>query len=215
MSHEIVGVVLAAGSSQRMGSTTKQLLPFGDKTMVATVVQQAEASQLDRVVVVTGADARAVTGSIGARRATIVHNERYEQGNVTSLLRAVDAAGAAEAVLLLLGDMPGVDVAIIDAFVARWRESRPWAAVAVYAGGVPNHPFLLSAAAVAALPQQDGSKLLWSLLVANPPHPVARLEFAREAPIDVDTVADYEVALRQLGHPSHQESSTPHESSSA
>jgi molybdenum cofactor cytidylyltransferase len=209
MSHEIVGVVLVAGSSARMGSTTKQLLPFGDRTMAATVVQHAEASQLDRVVVVTGFEANAVTGTIGARRSTIVHNERYPEGNVTSLLRAVDAAGAAEAVLLLLGDMPGVDVAIIDKFVERWRESHPWAAVAVYADGVPNHPFLLSAAAVAALPQRDGSKVLWSLLVADPPQPVDRLEFAREAPVDVDTLADYEAALRQLGHPSPQDWPNP------
>lgn len=200
MSHEIVGVVLAAGSSERMGGVPKQLLRFGTRTMAGMVVANAEASLLDRVVVVTGAAADAVAGSLGVRRATIVHNPDHAAGNVTSLLRAVDAAGAPDAILLLLADMPAVDTEIIDAFVALWRATQPWGAVAVYADGVPNHPFLLSSAAVTAMPQQDGSKVLWRLLVADAPHDVERLAFDRPAPVDVDTPEDYVEALAQLGY---------------
>lgn len=200
MSHEIVGVVLAAGSSERMGGVPKQLLRFGPRTMAGVVVANAEASLLDRVVVVTGAAADVVAGSLGVRRATIVHNPDHAAGNVTSLLRAVDAAGSPDAILLLLADMPGVDSGVIDAFVALWRATRPWAAMAVYADGVPNHPFLLSSDAVAAMPQQDGSKVLWRLLVEDPPGEVHRLAFDRPAPVDVDTPEDYVEALAQLEH---------------
>ncbi len=71
--------------------------------------------------------------------------------------------------------------------------------MAVYDDGVPNHPFLLSAAAVEAMP--DGPKVLWQMLVEDPPQPVARLNFDGEAPVDVDTPEAYVAALRQLGIP--------------
>ncbi len=95
--------------------------------------------------------------------------------------------------------MPGVTPTIIDRFVDLWHASRPWAAVAVYDDGVANHPFLLSAPALAAMAATDGSKVLWRLLVADPPAPVTEVHFSRPAPIDVDTMDDYRAALRQLG----------------
>ncbi len=199
MKDEIVGIVLAAGESERMGGQVKQLLPFGKRTMAAMTVAHAEASQLDRVIVVTGREADAVTGSLAADRATIVRNANYREGNVSSLERGLTAAGPVAAVVLLLGDMPGVDRSIIDAMVDEWRRSSPWAAVAVYADRMPNHPFLLSAAAIEAMRRWSGAKVLWRLLVADPPQPVARVEFDREAPVDVDTPEAYQAALRQLG----------------
>jgi molybdenum cofactor cytidylyltransferase len=47
-----VGVILGAGSSRRLGRP-KQTLPLGDTTLLGWVVREAEASSLDRVVVVT------------------------------------------------------------------------------------------------------------------------------------------------------------------
>jgi CTP:molybdopterin cytidylyltransferase MocA len=199
---EIVGVMLVAGKSERMGgSVPKQLLPFGDRTMAARSVANAEASRLDRIVAVTGAEADRVAASVTACRTTLVHNPDYARGNVTSLLKGIAAAGAPGAVLLLLGDMPGVTPDIIDRFVEVWGEDRPWAAVAVYDDGVPNHPFLLSAAAIGAMTEMAtaGSKVLWRLLIEAPPRPVVEVRFARPAPVDVDTLDEYHAALRQLG----------------
>ena len=45
----VVGVIVAAGESTRMGFP-KQLLPIGDRPMLQWVVDAAEASTLDRVV---------------------------------------------------------------------------------------------------------------------------------------------------------------------
>ena len=44
---ELVGVVMAAGESSRFG-TAKQLLPFGDTTLLGHVVRNANRSTLDR-----------------------------------------------------------------------------------------------------------------------------------------------------------------------
>ncbi len=199
MRGDVVGIVLVAGESARMGGAAKQLLRFGARTMAATAVAHAEASSLDRVVVVTGRDSDAVTGSLVSGRATIVHNPDYRQGNVSSLERGLAAAGQPAAIVLLLGDMPGVDRPIIDRVVAAWRRSAPWAAFAVYDDGAPNHPFLLSAAAIEAMRKLPGAKVLWRLLVEDPPEPVTQIHFDRPAPVDVDTPDDYVAALRQLG----------------
>ena len=198
MHGDVAGIVLAAGESARMEGMAKQLLRFGERTMAAVSVAQAEASQLDRVIVVTGRDADVVAGSLGAGRATIVHNADYQRGNVSSLERGLAAAGDPAAVVLLLGDMPGVDRTIIDGMVEEWRRVRPWAALAVYDDGVPNHPFLLSADAIEAMRQLSGAKVLWRLLVEAPPQPVAEVRFDRPAPVDVDTPEDYVAALRQM-----------------
>ncbi|NIS35878.1 MAG: NTP transferase domain-containing protein, partial [Actinobacteria bacterium] len=52
-STDVVGVVLGAGSSRRLGRP-KQTLPLGDSTVLGTSVRHATASTLDRVVLVVG-----------------------------------------------------------------------------------------------------------------------------------------------------------------
>ena len=92
---EIVGIVLGAGSSRRLGRP-KQTLPFGDRSLLAHVVADIEASTLDRVV---GADKvnreiEALMGSedfafmlqekpgayvlLGAGPGAMVHNAHYD-----------------------------------------------------------------------------------------------------------------------------------------
>lgn len=197
---EVVGIVLAAGLSERMGGNgPKQLLRFGERTMVAVAVEQATASTLDRVVVVTGRAAEEVAASIPPGRHEVVDNPDHAEGNLTSLRAGADAAGRVGAVAVLLADMPGVPTEVINDLVALWREERPWAIVSEYADGEPNHPFLLSAEALDTALDRSEPKPLWGLLVDDPPQPVARLRFTERPPVDVDTPDDYTEALRRRG----------------
>ncbi len=194
----VTGIVLAAGLSERLGGDTpKQLLRFGERTMVALVTATAAASSLSRVVVVTGHRAGEVRASVDTPGVLLAHNPDYVTGNLSSLRAGVAAAGDCEAVLLLLADMPGVDSTIVDAFVHLWEEEHPWAAVAEYADALPNHPFLLSRQALEHIASLEGGKPLWPLLVENPPHPVHHVTFDIPSPVDVDTPVDYLEALRR------------------
>jgi molybdenum cofactor cytidylyltransferase len=125
----VVGVVLGAGRSSRFGSP-KQLLPFGDTTLLGRVVRNADASSLDRIVVVLGRASGELRETLDFGRAEVVENTAYGTGCASSLLAGLDAAGEdCEAIFLLLGDQPGVLPEFIDGALSEWRGERPWAAV--------------------------------------------------------------------------------------
>ena len=189
----IVGVVLGAGQSSRFGAP-KQLLPFGDTTMLGQAVRNANASDLDRVVVVLGRASGELRGSVAFGRAEVVENTLYGTGCASSLLAGMDAAGeGCEALVLLLGDQPGVRSGFIDAVLSDWRWDRPWASVTSY-GGKLGHPFVFAREAFEDLRGLHGDKAVWKLIEAYPDR-VRRVAIAAELPPDVDTPEDYERAL--------------------
>lgn len=189
----MVGIVLAAGAAERMGRP-KQLLPLAGTTLIDVVVQRALASQLERLIVVTGSSHTAVAAAIAPREVEIAHNPRYVDGNLSSLGIGAAAAGDAEAVVILLSDMPGVAAETINGMIETWGRLRPWAAVSSYANG-EGHPLLLSQAALEHSLTLEGPKALWRMLRLAPHGEVAHVEFDTTMPIDVDTPDDYQDLL--------------------
>ncbi len=196
---EVVGVVLGAGASQRLGRP-KQTLSFGGRSLLAHVVADIEASALDRVVVVLGGASREAQATLGAGRATIVHNDGYGTGCASSLLAGLDAAGDCDAIMMLLGDMPGVTADVIDQVLASWRADPSWAAVTDYQGEL-GHPFVFGAAAFDTLRRLHGDKAVWKIVDREPPSRVARIPVSRPLPADIDTWDDYEAVHAAFGYP--------------
>ena len=186
----VVGVVLAAGASTRMG-TQKLLLPHGQGTILETTLSAVAASSVDETVVVTGANAPTVEHAIEGSAVTVLRNPDYRRGNMSSLLTGTAAVADAEAFVLVPGDMPTIESTAIDALIDVWRSQRPWAAVTSYADRIA-HPFLLSSESVGALADEEGSKVLWRVLVDSEDPRVVCVHRAGPAPIDVNTRADYE-----------------------
>jgi len=185
--------VLGAGKSSRFGAP-KQLLPFGDTTLLGQTVRNANASSLDRVVVVLGRASEELRASVDFDRAEVVENTSYGTGCASSLLAGLDAAGEdCEAIALLLGDQPGVRAEFIDHVVAIWRRERPWASVTSYLGKL-GHPFIFGREAFGELRQLHGDKAVWKLIEAYPER-VSRVGIEAPLPPDVDTPEDYELAL--------------------
>jgi molybdenum cofactor cytidylyltransferase len=193
---DVVGIVLGAGGSTRLGRP-KQTLPFGDTTLLGWVLRDVEASSLDRVVLVAGGAADEALAGLDPKRAQVAYNDSYGTGCASSLLAGLDAAGSPDAMMLVLGDMPGVDPTVIDAVRADWERHRPWAAVTRY-GDEPGHPFVFSAAAFPTLRELHGDKAVWKVLDAQPER-VRQVPLDRPLPVDVDTWDDYEEALDRLG----------------
>ncbi len=190
----MVGIVLGAGSSRRL-ERPKQSLPLGDTTLLGWVMRDVESSSLERVVLVVGGAAGEALADLKLERAQVIHNDAHREGCAASLLAGLDAAGPAEAIMLLLGDMPGVDAEVIDEVRAGWQGDRPWAAVTSYRGQL-GHPFVFSAEAFPALRALHGDKAVWKLVDRHPGR-VLRVPVERALPRDVDTWEDYEtVAAR-------------------
>ena len=195
---DVVGIVLGAGSSERLGRP-KQTLPFGDRTLLAHVVGDVEASALDRVVLVLGDDATPTGRSLRPARAEVVYKDAYGAGCAASLLTGLDAAGDAEAIMLLLGDMPGVTPRVIDSVLAVWRARPTWAAVTAYANGM-GHPLVFASDAFVTLRSLHGDKAVWRLVDGAPVERVARIPVETPLPLDVDTQADYVQVCELFGY---------------
>jgi len=189
----VIGILLAAGASRRLGRP-KQTLPFGDTSLLGWTLRHVEASSLDRVVLVLGAAADEITAGLAVGRAEVVHNDAHETGSASSLQAGLDAAGDdADAVMILLGDMPGVDAAAIDEVRRSWEQDQPWAAMTSYRDA-RGHPLVLSAAAFPALRELRGDGAVWKLLASHP-DAVAAIPVDRDLPPDIDTWTDYQAAL--------------------
>jgi choline kinase/phosphatidylglycerophosphate synthase len=103
-----VGVVLAAGRSQRLDPVTrggsKALLRLGGLSLVERAVRTLLTRGLERVLVVVGHDAgpvAAVVGHLAPGRVRAVYADRWQDGNGASLT-AVEGAVAGEALFALL-----------------------------------------------------------------------------------------------------------------
>ena len=190
----VTAVVLAAGAAERMGEP-KLLLPFLGTTVLNATLSAVEASGADRVIVVTGANAELVQGSVTAGRASVVHNPDYRRGNMSSFLTATAADPDAGAFILVPGDLPTVRTDVIDLMVGLWRKKQSWAAVTSYADGVA-HPFLVSRDALELAAQLPGEKVLGRLLIESGDDRIVRLAVPVAAPRDVNTPADYEALQR-------------------
>lgn len=131
----VAGIVLAAGESTRYEGETKQLLPWGETTLVGRAAQVALEAGLDPVIVVTGHDAERVAGAVEHLPVQIVYNPDYAAGQSTSVRRGVEVlpthAGAAA---FLLADQPGVTPEVVRAVVQAHRETLAPIVIPTYEG---------------------------------------------------------------------------------
>lgn len=143
------GILLAAGTSSRMGRP-KQLLEWRGRPLVRHVAQQALASQLlIGLVVVVGAAADSVRAALAGLDGPVmvVQNPDYASGQASSLRAGLGALPAtAQAALVLLVDQPLVTPALIDTMIAAYGADRAALALIPHYRGRRGNPALLARA---------------------------------------------------------------------
>ncbi|HVL23313.1 MAG TPA: nucleotidyltransferase family protein [Thermomicrobiales bacterium] len=198
----IAGIVLAAGLSRRLGRP-KQLLELDGRPLVAHVVARAALSSLDEVLVVTGAHAGAIADALEGFRVRIVHNDRYEAGQGTSLAAGIAAlAEDVDAAVILLADQPAVLTSAIDLAIGARRVTRSPIVMARY-GEQRGHPVLFGRELFPELLQLDGDAGGREIIRAHQADVVLVDGGACAPPADVDT-EDAWVALRESWDQSFQ-----------
>ena len=121
----VAGVVLAAGSSTRMGKN-KLLFDIDGEPVVSRAVRSAMGAGLDPVIVVLGYEAERVRRELENLDAPhrIVVNSDYERGINSSLKTGIAAVPAtAVGAVVMLADMPLVTAEMSATLVTRYRSS--------------------------------------------------------------------------------------------
>jgi len=119
----ITAIILAAGQSIRMGQP-KMLLPWGNTTILETVITTYKAAGIDDILVVTGGAREQVETLIG-NLAKTVFNPNYAKGEMLSSVQAglTTLKPEVEAVLIGLGDQPQVQERSVQLVVEAYQES--------------------------------------------------------------------------------------------
>ena len=191
----IAAIVLAAGTSSRMGRQ-KLTLPMADgRPLVRVAVEQVLAAGMDETVVVLGGDAESVSLALAALPVRMVVNPRYAEGQSTSLRAGVDALGpATEAAVVALGDQPLPDPGIIRSLVTAFRATGRPIAVPVYRDGRGN-PVLFAAGLFGELRAVTGDRGGRGV-IARDPDRVTEVPVDAPMPADIDTPRDYGASRR-------------------
>ena len=162
----VVGLVLAAGRSTRMGRP-KQLAQLDGRPMLEHVLAALEAAPVDRVVVALGAHAGTILERVDLHGAEPLLIEGFQAGMGHVLARAVRALGEADAVVVCLADQPLVGPAVIAELVAAWRAGACPVVAAAY-GGRHGNPKLFDRTVLAELAELGGDAGARELLAAHP-----------------------------------------------
>jgi molybdenum cofactor cytidylyltransferase len=192
----ISALVLAAGLSTRMGCL-KQLLPYGQHTVVEQILATLLNSPVDDVVVVTGHERVRVEAVLERWPVRTVFNPEYAQGemlsSVQSGLRAL--GGANRAALLVLGDMPGLQENVVRKLAQAYRTTGDGSVYIPSYRMRAGHPVLVPRPYWQPILELPRGANLRSVLRA-PDTPVVWVEVDTASVLhDVDTAEDYKQEL--------------------
>jgi molybdenum cofactor cytidylyltransferase len=188
----IVGIVLSAGESSRMGRP-KALLPIEGQTFLERIVAALKKTQVGKIIVVLGHDAENMTREIKHLPVEVLINSDYQLGQLSSLQTAVRHLQSDEhcdGMLVHLVDHPYIDGKLVDLMIQRFYESTKLIVVPRYQGK-RGHPVIFSRSLFGELldaPIEQGAKA-----VVNA-HAKETLEIAagdEGVTIDIDTPDEY------------------------
>ena len=205
--HRTAGLILAAGASRRLGRP-KQLLPYGHGVLLDAVLETARDCGFDQTVLALGGAAAEVQRTVDTTGCDIVLNPDFGAGCASSIAAGINALHPdTDAVVLLLGDQPGVLAVNARALLELLftgepaasgprRRGAPGIAVCRYADGV-GHPMAFTRRMFPELAGLHGDKAVWKLLEQRADD-VVELAVPGAVPLDVDTEEDYRRVLAVL-----------------
>ena len=185
------GLVLAAGSSRRMGSP-KQLLPIDGRPMLEIVVRHACESRLDEVIVVLGAAAGDIRAAVDFGRARVLVNPDHAVGMASSLRAGLAALGdGVDRAMVILGDQPDISSRLLNKLLDL-QEETGLPAAALSFNGLLHPPVVLKRELWGDLYKLEGDVGCRAVIRAKP-ELVAQLESEPDLkhPVDLDTPDDY------------------------
>lgn len=159
----VTAVLLAAGQGKRMGET-KQLLPWGDTTVLGQTIRNLQQTAVHNLLVITGHKADKISQIAQDAGVGSLHNQNYKAGEMISSLQTAvrQLPERITAVLVMLADQPMVEPETIDLLLAAYWQGHSDLIAPVFEGRRGN-PVLIGRAYFAellALPPGDAPRTL-------------------------------------------------------
>jgi len=195
-------IVLAGGASSRMGRPKAGLtLSDPSETFLARLIHTFIDARIPDIVVVTGATPDAVRAAAGRTRRSVrfEHNTQWTDGQLSSLLAGLrERPGEfVEAVVVMLVDAPLVAASTVVRVVETWRRQQALI-VRPARGNEHGHPVLFDRRLFAELRGADPARGAKTVVRA---HEADMVNLPIDDPgafLDIDTLQEYEDALREL-----------------
>lgn len=188
-------VILAAGSSSRMGQSKQMLDIHGEKLLIRTIGSFLRAG-IPRVIVVLGANEKRHRELISDLPVEIIHNTDWQRGMGSSLKTGVRKVVAddpsVEVVIVSVCDQPLLSSEHIESLVARHKETGKKVIASQYSGapGVPALFHKTFFERLMLLPDDQGAK---KIILENSEE-TSLIPFPG-GEIDLDTMEDYQSYL--------------------
>ena len=183
-------IILAAGLSRRMGRP-KLLLELEGRPIIRHAVERVISAGIRQVLVVAPPEHEALAGALEGLSVRFVVNPTPEAGQGSSVSAGVRGlAAGTTAVLIALGDQPGVPAEVIPALLEALKRLRKSIAAPRYTDGLGN-PVLFAAAVFPELLGLTGDRGARAVVERDPSR-LAQVDIGSPMPRDIDTPADYE-----------------------
>jgi molybdenum cofactor cytidylyltransferase len=120
------------------------ILPFKGKTIIENVINNVIASDVDKTVVVLGAERDEILKTISGLQVTHCYNDNYKKGMLSSVKCGFKSLPETyEAVLIFQGDQPMIEPLTVNKVIKSFRESGKGIVMPVY-NKKRGHPLLIS-----------------------------------------------------------------------
>lgn len=195
----IGGILLAAGESRRMGAVNKLALPVDGQPLLRRTAQTLLASRLQELVVVLGHEADQARKLIEDLELKIVCNERYQEGQMTSVHCGLEAlSGVYEGVMIGLADQPLLTAGDIDTLIDAFGNRERGSILVPTHRGQRGNPIILADAHRDEI-LRSGHNLGCKRLIESNPEWVTTVEMDTEHVVfDLDTPEDYAELQRRF-----------------
>lgn len=190
----IWAMILAAGESKRMGKP-KLLLPFGEKTMIETVIGNVIQSKAESILVVLGADREKIEEKIRSLPVKIVFNPNFHEGMLSSAQIGFQTIPEdTQAVLVFLGDQPAVSHTIVNEVIDTYKRTKKGIVLPTYEGN-RGHPVLIDMKYKGEVEKLNANVGLRGVVYSHP-EDVEEVEVETPSIIrDIDDADDYDREL--------------------
>tara|TARA_R110002167_G_scaffold26182_6_gene90268 strand:+ start:838 stop:1458 length:621 start_codon:yes stop_codon:yes gene_type:complete len=192
-------LILAAGASTRMGSTTKQLLPWKGSTLLGHTINAVLASGATDIFVVLGANAAKIRAEHDQFPVEFILNPQWENGLGSSLSAGMLYLSQQElpydGVLVLLADQPFIDADFLKGMTAQFGQQRTGIIATDY-GNKVGVPALFGKAYFAELSTLDNDYGAKEVLAKNKSD--IFIMDSNGKTVDVDTMETYNKLRKTL-----------------